>query len=188
MDWLTHVFTAIKSPKTAIILLLSSAAFLFVPFDKLEIDQPSFTTEYEAVILVIFVFSASIVTIEIASRIWHIMGAPFRAIRRKRRAVETFRSLNLNELCVLWAIAQQGMRTVRAGYNNPIMVSMRHKGALYPIATTASITEFPHAMPEQLYKLVRKHGADSFPNDFKNSPRFEDEVRRMFHEATDWRI
>lgn len=188
MEWLSHLFQAIKSPRNAFIMLFFSGAFLFFPFEKVGIDRPKFTEEYETHILLLFVFAASIIALELALKVWQILGAPFRAKQRRRKAWEAFNSINLNELCVLWDMSRKGMQTIRGDFTNPIMVSLRHKGCLFPISGPQNLSKAPHGMPLELYNIVRQHGYNAFSMEFRESPRFEDEVRRMVNEATDWRV
>ena len=81
-----------------------------------------------------------------------------------------------------------GMRTIKGAYDNPIMLSMLYKGALHVVPGLASYSKFPHQMPADLFEMVQQEGSSRFPVDFRDSIRFEDEVREMVRRATDWRI
>ncbi|QQA45106.1 super-infection exclusion protein B [Pelagovum pacificum] len=174
----------------AFVVFVCSAALIFIPFDRLGVDKPIFAENYESQIVIAAIASAAVLSLELVSTIWRIIQWPYQRFRakqaRKKSSEKAFYSLNLNELCVCWAMTQQGVETVLAYYNSPVIVSMRHKGALRAVPGMGSLTELPHAMPEELYNLVKERGLSRFPDDFRNSPRFEDEVRRMYHDAIDW--
>jgi len=42
-------------------------------------------------------------------------------------------------------------------------------------------------MPDALYDLVAERGYERMPDDFRNSVRFEDEVRERVQRSIDWR-
>lgn len=187
MEFITQFFQALKSPRTALVLLLFSGALLFFPVEKLGLEQPEFTAEYQTQILVVFFLAGAILALEIGSIVLSLIGAPFRARARRKRIEETFYSLNLDELCVLWAMTRSGTKTIKGDYTNHVMISLRQKGALGLVMGYQSLGEAHHFMPDALYDLVVERGYDRFPDDFKNSVRFEDEVREIVHRSTDWR-
>lgn len=187
MEFITQFFQALKSPRTALVLLLFSGALLFFPTEKISIAQPSFTQEYQTQILVVFFLSGSILVLEVGDLFLTLLGAPFRAKARKKQLEQTFLSLNLNELCVLWVMTQSGTKTIKGDYTNHVMISLRQKGALGLIMGYQNLGEAHHFMPDDLYELVRDRGYTRFPDDFKNSTRFEDEVREIVFRSTDWR-
>lgn len=191
MEFITQFFQALKSPKTALVLFLFSGALLFAPIDRLGLEQPEFTDTYQTQILLVFFLASAILALEAVILIIALIRAPF--LRRSREkayqeAIEkTFYSLNLNELCVLWAMTQGGTKSIKADYDNHVMVSLRQKNALGLIAGVQSLNEAHHYMPDALYDLVAERGYDRMPEDFRNSVRFEDEVREIVHRSTDWR-
>ncbi len=187
MEFITQFFQALKSPKTALVLFLFSGALLFVPLESLGLAQPEFTAEYQTQIVVVFFLAAAILTLEIGSLALKLITAPFRARARRQRTKETFYSLNLEELCVLWVMTQSGTKTIKGDYTNHVMISLRQKNALGLIMGYQTMGEAHHFMPQELFDLVAKHGYGRFPDDFKNSVRFEDEVREIVRRSTDWR-
>ncbi len=191
MEFITHFFQALKSPRTALVLVLFTGALLFVPLDQLGLEQPQFTTEYQTQILLVFLLASAILILEILTWTALKFRAPFQKRARKKaykKAIEkTFYSLNLDELCVLWAMTQNGTKSIKGDYNNHVMVSLRQKNALGLIPGVQNLNEAHHYMPDALYDLVAKHGYERMPKDFRESVRFEDEVREIVHRSTDWR-
>ena len=98
MEFITQFFQALKSPRTALVLLLFSGALLFFPVEKLGLEPPNFTAEYQAQILVVFFLAGAVLGLEIASIILALIGAPFRARARRKRTEATFYSLNLGNV------------------------------------------------------------------------------------------
>jgi hypothetical protein len=187
VEFITQFFQALKSPRTALVLLLFSGALLFFPVEKLGLEQPEFTAEYQAQILVVFFLAVAVLALEIASFFLDLIGAPFRARARQKRTEETFYSLNLEELCVLWVMTQSGTKTIKGDYTKHVMISLRQKDALGLVMGYQNLGEAHHFMPDTLYDLVAERGYDRFPDEFKNSVRFEDEVREIVRRSTDWR-
>jgi hypothetical protein len=191
MEFITQFFQALKSPKMALVLFLFSGALLFVPIERLGLQQPEFTEAYQTQILLIFFLASAILILEIATWTISTILAPFRRRARERVYQEniekTFYSLNLDELCVLWAMTQGGTKTIKASYDNHVMVSLRQKNALGLISGVQSLHEAHHYMPDALYDLVAERGYERMPDEFRNSVRFEDEVRERVHRSTDWR-
>ena len=54
MEFITQFFQALKSPKMALVLFLFSGALLFVPIERLGLQQPEFTEAYQTQILLVF--------------------------------------------------------------------------------------------------------------------------------------
>lgn len=187
MDLVIHFFQALKSPRTALVLALFSGALLFFPFEEIGLDKPKFTAEYQTQILLVFVFALAILALEAFELLLALAGAPFRARARRKQTEETFYSLNLNELCVLWVMTQTGTKTIKGDYTNPVMISLRQKNCLGILAGYQNLGGAHHYMPDALYDLVKERGYERFPDDFKNSSRFQDEVREIVYRATDWR-
>lgn len=191
MEFITQFFQALKSPKTALVLFLFSGALLFVPIDRLGVEQPEFTDEYQTQILLVFFLASAIIILEVVTWTVSTIRAPFKRRAQEKAFMEhiekTFYSLNLEELCVLWAMTQGGTKSIKADYNNHVMVSLRQKNALGLITGVQSLHEMHHYMPDELYDLVAERGCERMPEDFRNSVRFEDEVREIVHRSTDWR-
>lgn len=179
------LLASLKSPKVALAIFLFAAALLFAPFDWLGINRPAFTTEYESLFVVILFLSAAILVVEILSKTWRFVKRPYYTRKRKQAVEETFLSLNLNELCVLWVMTQSGERTIMGGSSNPIMLSLRQKGCLRLMSGIQSMNQLHHAMPEDIFKIVAERGYERMPDDFKNSTRFEDDVQNIFRSAID---
>ncbi|KIC08851.1 hypothetical protein RA19_18515 [Leisingera sp. ANG-M1] len=191
MEFITQFFHALKSPKTALVLFLFSGALLFVPIDRLGLDRPEFTSEYQTQILLVFFLASAILILELVTWAVSTIRSPFQRRAREKAYQEliekVFYSLNLDELCVLWAMTQAGTKTIKASYDNHVMVSLRQKKALGIITGVQSLHEMHHYMPDALYDLVAERGFERMPEDFRNSVRFEDEVREIVHRSTDWR-
>jgi len=191
MEFITQFLQALKSPKTALVLFLFSGALLFVPIERLGLEQPEFTDAYQTQILLVFFLASSILILEIVTWAVSTIRAPFRRRAREKAYQEniekTFYSLNLDELCVLWAMTQGGTKTIKASYDNHVMVSLRQKNALGLIAGVQTLHEAHHFMPDALYDLVVERGYEHIPEDFRYSVRFEDEVRERVHRSIDWR-
>lgn len=185
MPDLSALLAPLKSPKAALAVFLFSAALLYAPFDLLGLTRPAFTTEYESFFVIILFLSAAILAVEVLSNGWRLALRPYYARKRKKWAKETFLSLNLQELCVLWAMTQSGTKTIKGSPNNHLMLSLRQKGCLHFVPGPQSAYQLHHAMPDEIFKIVSERGYDRFPDDFKNSARFEDEVRNIFQAATD---
>jgi len=190
MEFITQFFQALKSPKTALVLFLFSGALLFVPISRFGLEPPDFTDAYQTQILVVFYLASAILILEIVTWAISLVRAPFKRRAREKayqeRVEKTFYSLNLNELCVLWAMTQGGTKTIKASYDNHVMVSLRQKKALGLITGVQSLHEAHHFMPDALYDLVVERGYERMPEDFRNSVRFEDEVREIVHRSTHW--
>lgn len=190
LEFITQFFQALKSPKTALVLFLFSGALLFVPIERLGLKQPEFTDVYQSQILLVFFLASSILILEALLWTFYLVRAPFRRRIRKKAYEEgiekVFYSLNLDELCVLWAMTQSGTKTIKGDYNNHVMVSLRQKSALGIIPGVQSLNEAHHFMPDALYDLVSERGYERIPEDFRNSVRFEDEVREIVRRSTDW--
>lgn len=185
MPDLSALLAPLKSPRTALAAFLFAASLLFAPFDWLGIKRPAFTTEYESFFVVILFLSAAILAVEILSTARRLAMRPYYARKRKQMVEETFLSLNLEELCVLWAMTQAGVRTIKGASSNPVMLSLREKGCLRLMSGLQSFNQLHHAMPDDIFKIVSERGYDRMPDDFKKSVRFEDEVRNILHAATD---
>ncbi len=186
MEFFSQLFQAMKSPRTALVFAIFSGALLFVPFERIGVTQPQFTQDYQTQILVVFVFALAILSLEAFEIILALIGIPFRVRANRKQLNAAFYSLNLNELCVLWSMTQTGMKTIKADYHNPVMISLRQKGCLGLLTGPQNMPEAHHYMPDALFKVVREKGHDRFPNEFKNSVRFEDELREIVRQATDW--
>jgi hypothetical protein len=190
MEFITHFFQALKSPKTAVVLFLFSGAILFIPIEKLGLIQPKFTDAYQTQILLVFYLTSAIIILEIMIWAFSTISAPFQRRAREKYYNEliekTFYSLNLNELCVLWAMTQGGTKSIKADYNNHLMVSLRQKNALDLIQGINTLSEAHHYMPDALYDLVAQRGHERMPEGFRNSPQFEDEVREIVYRSTRW--
>lgn len=187
MEFIIHFFQALKSPRTALVLLLFSGALLFMPTNFFGLEKPQFTNSYQTQILIVFFLAASILALEICDLFLALVRAPFRAKARRKKLEQTFLSLNLDELCVLWAMTQSGTKTIKGDYTNHVMISLRQKGALGLIMGYQNLGGAHHFMPDDLYEIIRDKGFNRFPEDFKNSVRFEDEVREIVFRSTDWR-
>lgn len=191
MEFIIQFFQALKSPKTALVLLLFSGVLLFVPIDRLGLNPPEFTEEYQTQILLVFFLASAILILEIVTLMISMIRSPFQRRAREKALHEsvekTFYSLNLDELCVLWAMTHGGTKTIKASYDNHVMVSLRQKNALGLISGVQSLHEAHHYMPDALYDLVAERGYERMPEEFRNSVRFEDEVRERVHRSTDWR-
>ncbi|SDQ73345.1 super-infection exclusion protein B [Pseudovibrio sp. Tun.PSC04-5.I4] len=190
MEFITHFFQALKSPKTALVLFLFSGALLFFPIDQLGLEKPEFTDAYQTQILLVFFLASAILILEIITWMVSTARAPFRKRAREKAYQESiekvFFSLNLSELCVLWVMTQSGTKTIKASYDNHVMVSLRQKNALGLLPGPQSLFEAHHYMPDALYDLVAERGYQRMPEDFKNSAQFEDEVREIVHRSTSW--
>lgn len=187
MPDLTALLASLKSPKVALAAFLFSAALLFAPFDWLSLTRPAFTTEYESLFVIILFLSAAILVVEVLSKGWRLALRPYYARKRKKRVEETFLSLNLQELCVLWAMTEHGTKTIKGSSSNHLMLSLRQKGCLHIVSGLQSPNQLHHAMPDDIFKIVSERGYDRMPNDFKNSVRFDDEVHNIVQAATDHR-
>lgn len=188
MPDLSALLSPLKSPKTALAVFMFSAALLFAPFDRLGLKRPDFTTEYESFFIVVLFLSAAILAVEVLSAVWKLALRPYYARKRKRWVTETFLSLNLEELCVLWAMTEAGMKTIKGSSSNPVMLSLRRKGCLHLMSGLQSANQLHHSMPDDIFKVVAELGYERIPDDFKNSGRFDDEVRNILQAATDpWR-
>lgn len=185
MPDLSALLSPLKSPKTAFAVFLFSAALLFAPFDLVGLERPAFTTEYESFIVVVLFLSAAILSVEILSAGWRLARRPYYTWKRKQRVDETFLSLNLEELCVLWAMTQSGTRTIKGSSSNYIMLSLRQKGCLHLVSGIQTANQLHHAMPDDIFRIVSEKGLERMPVEFKNSARFEDEVRNIIAAATD---
>lgn len=185
MPDLSALLAPLKSPKAALAVFLFSASLLFAPFDRLGITRPAFTTEYESFFVVILFLSAAILVVEILTKAWRLAMRPYYAMKRKQMVEEVFLSLNLEELCVLWAMTQSGMRTIKGASSNPLMLSLREKGCLRLMSGFQSFNQLHHSMPDDIFKIVAERGYDRMPDDFKKSVRFDDEVRNIVQAATD---
>jgi hypothetical protein len=188
MEFITQFFLALKSPKTALVLFLFSGALLFFPTDKLGLEQPEFTEAYQTQILLVFFLATAVLILEIVTWVISAIRAPFRRWAReksdKKGIEKVFHSLNLHELCVLWAMTQNGTKVIKGNYNNHVMVSLRQKRALGIITGVQHLNEAHHFMPDALYELVSEGGYDFMPKDFRDSGQFEDEVRDIVHRST----
>jgi hypothetical protein len=185
MPDLSALLVPLKSPKTALAVFLFSAALLFAPFERLGLARPAFTTEYESFFVIILFLSAAMLAVEILSNGWRLALRPYYATRRKKWVDEAFLALNIQELCVLWAMTQSGTKTIKGSSSNHVMLSLRQKGCLHLISGIQSANQLHHAMPDDIFKIVAKRGYDRMPDEFKNSVRFDDEVRNIVHAATD---
>jgi len=185
MPDLSALLSPLKSPKTALAVFLFSAALLYAPFDRIGLIRPAFTTEYESFIVVVLFLSAAILAVEILSVAWRVTKRPYYKWKRKRRVEEIFLSLNIEELCVLWAMTQSGTKTIKGSSSNSIMLSLREKGCLYLLSGIQAANQLHHAVPDDIFKVVSERGFARMPDDFKNSARFEDEVKNIVGAATD---
>lgn len=129
MEFITQFFQALKSPKTALVLFLFSGALLFVPIERFGLEQHEFTDAYQTQILVVVFLASEILILEIVTWTVSTIRAPFRRRAREKAYQEKIEnilySLNLDELCVLWAMTQGGAKTIKASYDNHVMVSLR---------------------------------------------------------------
>lgn len=187
MPDLSALLALLKSPKIALAVFLFSAALLFAPFESMGLKRPAFTTEYESLFVVILFLSAALLGVEILSKAWRFIQKPIRTRKRKLFVENVFLSLNLEELCVLWAMTQGGTKIIKGCYDNQIMISLRQKRCLGIMLGPQSYVEAHHYMPDDIFDIVKERGYDRMPDEFKNSVRFEDEVREIVHRATDWR-
>ncbi|WP_229582938.1 super-infection exclusion protein B [Paracoccus sp. S-4012] len=130
MPDLTALLSVLKSPKTALAVLLFSTSLLFFPFDAMGLKRPSFTTEYEALIVVAMFLSGALLVVDLFLAGWRMVQKPLLARQRKTFVTEAFLSLNLQELSVLWAMTQAGTRTIKGPFDSPVMISLRQKGVL----------------------------------------------------------
>ncbi len=185
MPDLSALLAALKSPKTTLAAFLFSAALLFVPFESLGLTRPAFTSEYEGFFVIVLFLSAAMLTVNFLTGLWYVAKLPYNAYKRRLRTIETFCSLNLQELCVLWAMTQIGTKTIKGSSSNHIMLSLRQKGCLRLISGLQYANQLHHEMPDEIYSIVQERGLDRMPEEFKNSPRFEDEVRNAYEEACD---
>ena len=48
-----------------------------------------------------------------------------------------------------------------------------------------SANQLHHAMPDDIFQIVSQRGLDRMPDEFKNSARFDEEVRDIVLAATD---
>ncbi|KPD10251.1 super-infection exclusion protein B [Phaeobacter sp. 11ANDIMAR09] len=191
MEFITQFFQALKSPKMAFVLLLFTGALLFAPIDQLGLQQPEFTDAYQTQILLVFFFALAVTILEIV--VW--TGSAIRTSHKRRSRQkayeadieEIFLSLNLEELCVLWAMTEDGTKSIQGAHDNRVMVSLRQKKALGLIPGVHTLHSTHHYMPDALYDLVKMRGYERMPKDFTNSVRFEDEIKDIIHKSTDWR-
>jgi hypothetical protein len=186
MDFLNHFLSTIKSPRLAAVVFLLTAALLFFPFGMLGLEKPSLSEEYQTQILILLLLSAAMLLVEIIIQLCSVIRSIGRRLRRPREVDEIFTSLNLEEICVLWAMVQMGTKTIKGAYDNPVMISLRHKGALGLIAGPQSLTEVHHFMPSDVYAKVARDGFERMPKEFRDSPRFHDEVREIMRKSTSW--
>lgn len=84
MPDLSALLAPLKSPKAALAIFLFSAALLFVPFDRLGLTRPAFTTEYESYFVIILFLSAAILAVEVLSKGWRLALRPYYARKRKK--------------------------------------------------------------------------------------------------------
>lgn len=185
MPDLSSLLSLLKSPKVALAVFLFSVSLLFAPFENWRLTRPAFTTDYESFFVVIMFLSGSIVAVEVLSKAWAVAKRPYYVWKRKMWVKKTFFSLNLEELCVLWAMCQSGTRTIKGSSSNHILLSLREKGCLRLMSGLQSFGQLHHAMPEDIFQIVYEKGLDRIPDDFKNSGRFDDEVRGIVEAATD---
>jgi hypothetical protein len=184
MPDLSALLAPLKSPKAALAVFLFSAALLFAPFDWLGLTRPTFTIEYESFFVIVLFLSAAILAVEVLSKGWQLVLRAYYTWKRKKWAEETFLSLNLEELCVLWMMTQSGTKVIKGSSSNHLMLSLRQKRCLHVVPGVQSLNQLHHAMPDEIYKIVAERGYDRMPHDFKNSVRFNDEVLGIVQEAT----
>lgn len=185
MPNLSALLAALKSPKAALAVFLFSAAFFFAPFDRLDLTHPAFTAEYESFFFIILLLSAAILAVEVLSKGWRLALRLYYARKRKKRVEETFLSLNVQELCVLWAMTQSSIKTIQGSSTNLLMLSLRQKGCLRLVSGIQFANQLHHEMPDEIFKIVTERGYNRIPDNIKNSDRFEDEVRSILQAATD---
>jgi len=187
MDVLISVLNFLKSPKASAVVLVFCALVLFVPYDWLNISRPAFVDNYEAVVTTVLFVSMAVLFVEAILYLGHIARLPGIRRRRATRVQQIFLSLNLDELCVLYAMVESGTKVVKGEYSNHTMLSLRQKGALMMAGGSYNSLEYPHIIPDDLFEIVREGGFERFPLDFRNSTRFVDEVRERVDRATNWR-
>lgn len=186
MEQFIALLNVLRSPRLSAVVLLFSSLILFLPYDDLGLGRPEFVSNYEAIVLTAMTLSASVLLLEVGLWLVGIALRPFASRARRRQIEEIFNSLNLDELCVLFAMTQGGTRVVKGSVDNHVMVSLREKGALHLMTGFQSLMEANHSMPSDLFEYVAHHAFERFPADFKDSPRFVDEVRQRCHRSTTW--
>jgi hypothetical protein len=182
---LSSILSSLKSPKTALAVFIFSAALLFAPFDQLGIARPAFTTEYESLIVITLFLSSAVITVEFLALAWNTIRRPYYAWRRQQSVLNIFFSLNLEEICLLWAMTQLGTKTIKGSSSNYIMLSLRQKGCLYLVPGIQSANQLHHAMYDDIYKVVSEKGFGRIPDEFKYSSNFQESVRAIVESATD---
>lgn len=185
MPDLSALLSPLKSIKTALAVFLFSAALLFAPFDDLGLKRPSFTTDYESYFVAVFFLSAAILAVELLSSLWRLAKRPYYMRKRRQWVERTFLSLNLEELCVLWAMTRSGTKTIKGSSSNYLLLSLRQKGCLNLMPGIQTFNQLHHAMPDDIFEIVSERGLARMPDDFTRSTGFEDRVHEILLEATD---
>jgi len=187
LEYIKPILDAVRSPKLAAVFLIVSASLLFLPEQFAGIEKPAFTAEYQTHILLVFLLSSAVLAVEILGMALIIILLPFERRREQRKVDETFYSLNLPELCVMFAMTQMGTRTIKGSYDNPVMISLREKGCLTPIPGPQGLLDMHHRAYPRIWDKVKAEGFGRFPKEFRESSNFEDEVERFLHSSTTWR-
>jgi hypothetical protein len=187
MDVLISILGVLKSPRTSVIVTIFCLLALFAPYDALQLSRSAFVENYQAIITTCLFLALSVLALEAAGWIWKLARLPIVKMKRIKRVNEIFQSLNLDELCVLYVMTQMGTKVIKGSFDNHAMISLRQKGALFAQNGTFMITEWPHVIPSDLFEMVAEQADTRFPPDFRQSPRFEDEVRNRFERSTTWR-
>ena len=184
MDVLIAILNFLKSPKASAVVVVFCGLVLFVPYDWLNISRPAFVDNYEAMVTTVLFVSMAVLFVEAMLYLGHIVRLPGIRRRRAARFKEIFLSLNLDELCVLYAMVKSGTKIIKGKYDNHAMLSLTQKGALTMAGGVYSTFGYPHIIPDDLFEIVRESGFERFPLEFRNSTTFEDEVRERLVRAT----
>lgn len=179
------LISSLKSPRTSLAVFLFSAGLLYAPFEALGITRPNFTVEYESIFVVLLFLAGAILIVEFLVFLGRIIKKPYLIWKRRATVEKIFLSLNLAELCVLWAMTQSGTKTIKGSSSNHTMLSLRQKGCLHITSGIQYLNQLHHEMPDDLYQIVAKRGYERMPDDFKEAASFQDDVRNYVDMATD---
>ena len=179
--------TLIKSPRTSFVVFLFCMSILFAPYERVGLKRPALTEEYEIIFVVTLFLSFAVMAMELLVVATRVFKRHFRARKRRQFVETTFLSLNLHELCVLWAMTQASTKTITGSNDSPVMVSLRQKKCLDLIPGPHTYTKMHHYMPDDIYNIVSQRGYEHMPEEFRKSERFDEKVDEIVRSATDWR-
>lgn len=187
MEPISQLLSIIKSPKTALVLFVFGCSLLYMPFEKVGLEQPEFTNEYRVHLTVLTLLAAAFLAVELSNKIASILMIPFRRRRRKKKVEELFFSLNLNELCVLWNAVQDGSVIVNGDMSKPTISSLQQKGAIVAIGGVQNALEANYRIPNDVFEIVKELGLDRFPDDWRQAKDFDKRVRDRSFDVINWR-